>query len=136
MNCVTTRELPSFAAYRESRRGPTQLKGRNKREFQMSPRAVGVDDPIQKLLAAGVDPALLLDRSHDQIALILLEFRIGAGPVHLRGGRENHPLVVFHALLDHIEIHLEIEVVDADRIFHIELRRGDRHQRQDDSRTS
>ncbi len=101
-------------------------------EFEMPPGAVGIDHPVQKLLAAGVDPALLLDRSDDEVAFILLEFRIGAGAVHLRGGRENHPFVILDALLDHIEIHLEIEVVDADGVLHIELRRGDRHEGKDD----
>ena len=111
--------------------GSDPVEGSEQREFQMPPRAVGIDHPIEELLAAGVDPALLLDRPHDQITLILLELRIGARPVHLRGRGKNDALVILDALFDHIEIHFEIEVVDADRVFHVELGRRNRDERKD-----
>jgi len=98
----------------------------------MPPRPIGVDDPVQKLLAARVDPALLLDGADDEKALVLLELRIGTGPVHLGGGREDDALPVFDALLDDIEVHLEIEIVHADWVFHIQLRRGDGDERHHD----
>ena len=97
----------------------------------MPPGSIGVNDPVEELLAAGVDPALLPNGAQDQKGLILLEFRVGGRAVNLRCGRKDDPLLISDALLYDVEIHFKIEVEDSDRVFHIELRCGDGNQGND-----
>ena len=47
--------------------------------------AVGVDHAIEQLLAAGVDPALFVNRAEHQARIFLIENRIIAHAVHLGG---------------------------------------------------
>jgi len=40
--------------------------------------------------------------------------------------------MIFDALLDDVQIHFKVEMVDSDRIFHIEFGGGDRHEGKND----
>ena len=111
---------------------PDPVEGTEKREFQAASRSIGINHTIQKLFAAGINPALLANRPHRQIAFVFVKLRIGAGAVDFRRGGKDNALVVFDALLDNVDVHFKIQVIDADGVFHVSLGGGDRHQRHDD----
>jgi hypothetical protein len=99
--------------------GSDPVEGSKQGELQMSPGPIGIDHPVQKLLAAGIYPPFLLDGTDDEEALVFAELGIGTGAINLGGGGEYHPFSIFDTLLDDIEIHLEIEIVNSDGIFHV-----------------
>ena len=93
--------------------------------------AVAPDDPIEQLLDAGVDPALLVDGAQHQLGGLRIEFLVAARAVDFRGRGKHHPLLVLHAVADDRQVRLEIQFEHPQRLAHVSGGRGDRHQRQD-----
>ncbi len=94
--------------------------------------AIGPDDPVQQLLGHRVDPALLVDRANDQVRGVLVEVGVLAHAIDFGRGRENHALVVLHAVADDLQVLFEIQLEDSQWIARVFNRRGDGHQRQHD----
>ncbi len=92
---------------------------------------VAPDDPIEQLLDAGIDPALLVDGAEHELRGLGIEFLVAAGAIDLGGRRKHHPLLVFDAMADDGKIRLEVELEHAQRLAHVGCGRRDRHQRQD-----
>ena len=103
----------------------------DQREIQAVALAVRPDDPVEQLLAARVDPALLLDRPEHEVGRLRMELRVAAHAVDLGRRREDHALLVLHALADQRQVRLEVELEHAQRFLDISRRRRDRDQRQD-----
>jgi hypothetical protein len=87
------------------------VEGSKQGEFKMTAGAIGVDHAIQELLAAGVNPALFLNRPDDEETFILLEFGVGAGTINLGCRGEYNTLMILNTLFDNGEIHLKVQVV-------------------------
>ncbi len=104
---------------------PDPVEGAEESVVHVVAHAVGVDDAVEELLGGGVDPALALDRAVNHRAGRLVEFGVGAHAVDLGGGREDDAFFVFRALADDVEVGLEIQFEDAQRIFHVLDRVGD-----------
>jgi hypothetical protein len=73
-----------------------------------------------------------LNRSDDQEAFVLLEFRIRAGAIDFGCGWAYNPLMIFHTLFDDTEVHLKVQVVDANGVFNIEFGGRNGHKRKYD----
>ncbi len=108
--------------------GADPVEGAEQGELEAPFLAVGPDDPIQELLAAGIDPALLVNGAQDQRAVVLEELRVGAHAVNFGGGGENDAGAVFDALADDAQVFLEVQFEDRERLFDVGHGSGDGHQ--------
>ena len=111
--------------------GTDEVERAEQRVVEVVTHAVGVDDAIEHLLGGRVDPALLVDRSVDQRARLLIEHRVRRHAVDFRGRREDQSLVVLHTLAHDLEVRLEVELEHPQRMRHILRRVGDGDQRHD-----
>src|SRR5258708_1362779 len=110
---------------------PDPVERPEKRVVDVVAHAIGVDDAVEELLRAGVDPALLVDGSIDHVGGRLVQLAIGGHAVDLGGGGKDDALLVFRALADDGEVGLEIELEDAQWILHVLGRVGDGDERDD-----
>src|SRR6185437_12898013 len=108
--------------------GPDEIEGPEQGVVEIVAHPVGVDDAIQQLLGGGVDPALLVDRSVDQRAGLLIEYRIRGHAVDLGRGREDQALAVLDAVTHDVNVGFEVEFEHAQRMRDVLRRIGDRHQ--------
>src|SRR5712691_10566494 len=93
---------------------------------------IGPDHAIEKLFAAGVDPALLGDRPEDEGRGLLVEFRVLAHAVDLRGGWEDDPLPVAAGQANDAQVLLEVQLENGERSLDVRARRGDGDEGKDD----
>ena len=105
--------------------GADEVERAEERVVEPGGFAVGVDDAVEELLDAGINPALLGNRAEDEVAGVFVELLVRAHAVELGGGGEDEALLVFHALADDFHVGLEIQLVDADGVLDVERGRGD-----------
>ena len=108
-----------------------EVEGAEQRVVEVVAHAVGVDDAVEELLGGRVDPALLVDRAVDERTGLLIEHRIGRHAVDLGGRGEDEPLAVLDAVAHDVEVGLEIQLEDPQRMGDVLRGIGDRHQRHD-----
>ena len=111
--------------------GPIQLKGRISGKLQLALLAVGPDDPVQELLGAAVNPALLVDGAQHQGGVVLGKLRIRAHAVDFGGGGKDDAGAVLDALADDAQVFLEVQFEDPQGLLDVGHGGGDGHQGQD-----
>ena len=111
--------------------GPIQLKGRISGELELAILAVGPDHPVQELLGAAVDPALLVDGPQHQGGVVLVKLRIGAHAVDFGGRGKDDAGAVLDALADDAQVFLEIQLEHPQGLLDVGHGGGDGHQGQD-----
>src|SRR5208283_4071514 len=107
------------------------VEGAEQRELQPL-LAVPPDDPVEQLLDAGIDPALLVNGAEHELGGFRIEFFVAAGAVDLRGRGEYHALLVLDAVADDGQVRLEVQFEHPQRLAHIGGRGRNGDQRQDD----
>ena len=134
MKWAKTRGPPSVFCFHEIVESRTdEVERSHDRVLDVAAQAVSVDDSLEVLLAAGVDPPLLAGRPHDEVGLV---FAVGARVAGLSVdlGRRvlEEPLPVLHAHLGDLEVLEEVQPDDFERRRHVDARIRVRDEIDDD----
>ena len=100
--------------------GADEVERPDDAELDLVLERVGMDHPLQQLLAGGVDPPLLGDRAADQLGLVLLVGVARGAAVHLAGGVLDDPFAVFDAEFDDLEVLQEVQLEGVERGLHVD----------------
>src|SRR5262249_30013214 len=113
----------------QPRAGP--VKGPEERELQPFFLAVCPDDAIEELLAARINPALLVDGPEDELGAVLVEFLLVAHAIDLGRGRKDDPLFATDAVADDSQGFLEVQLEYPQRVPRVLDRGGEGPERTD-----
>ena len=118
---------------------PDEVEGADDGVVEALFDAVGVENALEELIGTGIDPAVVLDRAHDEGSFVLdeglgkfggaLSVGLGGGDAVNFAGRElDDALFVLHAIVGDLEVLNEVEFEDIHRIADIEARVGPGHE--------
>src|SRR5512133_2311760 len=92
--------------------------------------AIGVDDTIEHLFGAGIDPALLGNRTQHEWRGFFIKLAVGRHAIDLGGGGKDDPFFILVAQADDFEVLFEVQFKNPQRVLDIGYRCSDGHQRQ------